>query len=162
MAVPDFPDSVVPKLDEWLSVLKSTIGQYGEGILIGHSLGGLLAIQYLLSGGQAPKVILADTPFQKADILPGLDDFFSEPEAIKSLRQAEFTPTSSVDRMIELVKDEAEPKPTEFIIIQSDNDPIVLAEDAKKWAKALDAKLIILPGLGHLYGDTLPEILDYL
>lgn len=161
VAVPDFPSSAVPKLDEWLNVLKSTIGQYGEGVLIGHSLGGLLAIQYLLSGGQSPKVILAATPFQKASILPELDDFFPESEAVKSLRRVKFTSTSPIDQMVELVKDEPKSKITEFIVIQSDNDPIVYEQDAEKWAKALNAKLIILPGLGHLYCETLPEILNY-
>lgn len=162
VAVPNFPSSAVPKLDEWLSVLKSTIGQYGEGILIGHSLGGLLAIQYLLSGGQAPKVILAATPFEKASILPELDGFFPTLEAVKSLRRAKFIPTSPVDKMVELVKDELQPRPTEFIILQSDNDPLVHMESAKKWADALGAKLVVLPGLGHFDIETLPEILDCL
>ena len=64
--------------------------------------------------------------------------------------------------MVELVKDDMGPKTTEFVVIQSDNDPLVYEKDAEKWAKELNGELVIVPGLGHLTIPELPEILNYL
>ena len=161
VAVPDFPSSAVPKLDEWLKVLKSTIGQYGDGVIIGHSLGGLLAIQYLLSGGQSSKMILTATPFTKIATAPELDEFFPEKDQLKELRHIEFIPDSPADKMIELVKDKG-CNQTEFVIIQSDNDPLIYGQDAEKWHRVLGGKLVIMPGMGHLTVPDFPEILEYL
>ena len=155
VAVPDFPSSAIPDLDEWLNVLHSTIGQYGEGILIGHSLGGLAAIQYLLSGGKSPKVILAATPFAKIDIAPEIDQFFPESNDIKTLRQATF-PQDILGLPL------SEPLKTEFIVMQSDNDPLIGPTDGQKWTELLQAKYVQLPGLEHLTLAELPEILPYL
>jgi predicted alpha/beta hydrolase family esterase len=161
VAVPDLPCSANPKLDEWLDALKSTVGQYGEGIIIGHSLGGLLAIQYLLHGGKSPKVILAATPFTKVAVAPELDEFFPNKDKLKDLHNLKFVPSSSADQLIELVTDKS-PAKTEFVIIQSDNDPLVYEKDAEKWAKELKGELVILPGLGHFTIPEFPEILPYL
>ncbi len=139
VAVPDFPRASVPKLDEWLAVLRSVIGQYGEGILIGHSLGGLLAVQYLLNGGKSPKVILTSTPYAKFPLAPEIDDFFPQETTLFEIKNL-----------------------TEFVILQSDNDPYLLPDDGAKWAKALGGKLVILPGQGHLLAEEFPEICAYL
>lgn len=161
VAVPDFPSSATPKLDEWLDTLKSTVGQYGEGTLIGHSLGGLLAIQYLLHGGKSPKVILVAAPFTKIATAPELDGFFPSKDQLEQLRHLEFIPSSPADKVIELIKDKG-PRQIEFIIIQSDDDPLVYERDAKKWQRALGGKLVIMPGLGHLTIPDFPEILEHL
>lgn len=139
VAVPDFPRAAVPKLDEWLAVLHSVIGQYGEGVLIGHSLGGLLAVQYLLDGGKSPKVVLTATPYAKFPLAPNIDEFFPSKQALFEIKNL-----------------------TEFFILQSDNDPYLPADDGAKWAKALGGKLIILPGQGHFLTEEFPEIRAYL
>lgn len=139
VAVPDFPRASVPKLDEWLAVLRSVIGQYGEGILVGHSLGGLLAIQYLLSCGKSPKVVLTATPYAKFPLAPEIDGFFPQDTTLFEIKNL-----------------------TEFIIMQSDNDPYLRPDDGAKWAKALGGKLVILPGQGHFLVEEFPEILPYL
>lgn len=139
VAVPDFPRASVPKLDGWLAVLRSVIGQYGEGILIGHSLGGLLAVQYLLSGGKSPKVVLTATPYGKFPLAPEIDEFFPPKQALFEIKNL-----------------------TEFFILQSDNDPYLGSENGAKWAKALGGKLVILPGQGHFLAEEFPEISSYL
>ena len=139
VAVPDFPRASVPKLNEWLAVLRSVIGQYGEGILIGHSLGGLLAVQYLLSGGTSPKVILAATPYAKFPLAPEIDEFFPPKQALFEIKNL-----------------------TEFIVLQSDNDPYLSPDDGTKWTQALGGKLVTLPRLGHLTVEKLPEICSLL
>ncbi|MFA5966995.1 MAG: alpha/beta fold hydrolase [Patescibacteria group bacterium] len=139
VAVPDFPCSAMPKLDEWLQVLHSVMGQYGEGILIGHSLGGLLAVQYLLSGGKAPKVILAATPYAKFPLAPEIDGFFPTVQDLFEIKNL-----------------------TEFVIFQSDNDPYLRPDDGAKWVQALGGKLTVLPGQGHLLSEEFPEICQFL
>ena len=161
VAVPDFPCSATPKLDEWLDALKSTVGQYGEGILIGHSLGGLLAIQYLLSGGKSPKVILVAAPFANLAVAPELDEFFPDKDVLKELHNIKFAPSAPADQIIELVTDK-KPTKTEFVVIQSDNDPYLNPDDGAKWTRILGGELIILPNMGHLLVSEFPEILGYL
>lgn len=139
VAVPDFPGAAIPKLDEWLNALRSTIGQYGEGVLIGHSLGGLLAVQYLLAGGRSPKVILAATPFAEIPGVPEITGFFPDPKNLTELKGR-----------------------SEFIIFQSDDDPLVYSSDAKKWNRILGGKLVALSGLGHLDIREFPDIMAYL
>jgi len=161
VAAPDFPCSANPKLDEWLDALKSTVGQYGEGILIGHSLGGLLAIQYLLHGGKSPKIILAAAPFTNLAVTPELDGFFPNKDKLKDLRNIKFVPSTPADQIIEIVTDQP-PAKTEFIILQSDNDPYLNPDDGAKWSESLGGELIILPNMGHLLIPEFPEILEYL
>jgi len=139
VAVPDFPRAAVPKLEEWLAVLRSVIGQYGEGVLIGHSLGGLLAVQYLLAGGKSPKVILAATPYAKFPLAPEIDGFFPPAQSLFEIKNL-----------------------TDFVILQSDNDPYLSPDDGTKWAQALGGKLTILPRRGHFIVEELPEILPLL
>ena len=137
VAVPDFPCASIPKLEEWLDVLKSTIGQYGEGILVGHSLGGLLAIQYLLAGGKSSKVLLVATPFRKMEFAPEIDGFFPDPKDLPNLKGQ-----------------------SEFIVLQSKDDSLVYPSEAKKWVQILGGKLVVLSGLGHMDVAELPEILE--
>ena len=138
VVVPDFPKAVVPQLDEWLQVMHSVVGEYGEGIIVGHSLGGLLAVQFLLHGGKAPKTILTATPFQPVEFIQEIDGFFPNKSELSKLKTK-----------------------SDFIIVQADNDPYVDIKDGQGWADKLNGQLVMLPGLGHLTIEELPEILQY-
>lgn len=140
VAVPDFPQSSTPQLAHWLEHLQKMIQQYGEGILVGHSLGGLLAIQYLLAGGQSSKIILTATPFHAISGMPEITAFLPDSKQLQRLANIG----------------------TEFVVIQSDDDVLVPIADGRRWAKVLGGRLVKLTGLGHLTIWEFPEILPYL
>jgi len=137
--VPNFPNPFSPVLDDWLNTLRREISENGEGILIGHSLGGVLAIKYIEAGGLPHEVILTATPFGILDDIPEINSFLEKP--------------------IKLSDDIK--KQVKFTVLYSDNDPYVPVRQAKDWERLLNVKPIKLSGVGHMKVLKLPEILDY-
>jgi len=140
--VPEFPYSVQPRLSEWLDVLGEAIKVNGVGVIIGHSLGGTLAIHYILSGGKAKKVILVAPPFFHVDYLPKLapiDKFLDLPENIDNLNFVN----------------------NDFVVFYSNDDPMIPHSHGEEWVKILNAKQVVLHK-GHFTIFEFPEILEYL
>lgn len=140
--VPEFPNTFLPKITEWLAVLKKTVEENGEGVIIGHSLGGVLAIRYLLAGGLASQVILVAAPFEKLELLSDVDEFMIDFSPIRKLREKSL-------------------KDIQFIVFQSNNDYRVPVSHGKKWTQLLGAEYRLLPGYGHFLEKDFPEILEY-
>lgn len=140
--VPELPRSDFPALNVWLATMQAVVKEYGEGIIVGHSLGGVLAAHYLLEGGSASKVILVGTPFTALDIIPTLDDFMIDFSSLKKLVKHEM-------------------KNTEFVVFQSTDDPYVPKSHGEKWAKLLGAKYCLTPHYGHFTAIEMPEILEH-
>ncbi len=140
--VPDFPCSVQPRLSEWMDVLNKTVQENGVGVIIGHSLGGTLAIHYVLAGGKAKKVIVVAPPFFHVDYMPKLapiEKFLDLPENINNINFVNI----------------------DFTVIYSEDDPMVPRSHGEEWAKILQTKPIILPK-GHFTILEFPEILNYI
>lgn len=140
--VPELPNSDFPKVSEWLTAFQLVVQKYGEGVIVGHSLGGVLAAHYLLSGGNALKVISVAAPFNKLRLIPAIDEFMID-----------FSPLQEII--------ETKLKTTKFVVFQSNDDPYVPESHGKSWAKLLDAEYRLLPYRGHFNEVDLPEILEY-
>ncbi len=138
--IPNLPNTHGPTLKEWLSAFKKEVAKHGEGIIIGHSLGGVLAIRYLEGGGKPHKIILVATPFEGLGYVSEIDGFF--------------TP--------EIKLTDQQKSRTQFTMFYSDNDPYMPSDHIKKWNKLLEADSIIIEGREHFNDLDFPEILDYL
>jgi len=137
---PNLPNTHSPALKEWLSTFKEEVTKYGEGVIIGHSLGGILAMRYLESGGHPHKIILVATPFERLEYASELDNF-----------------------LIPKIKLTAQQKSkTQFTVFCSDNDPYLSSDQIEKWGKLLGVDPIIIEGREHFNDLDFPEILDYL
>jgi len=145
--VPALPNPDKPQLDEWLSTLRSSIQENGEGTIIGHSLGGVLAMRYLEQDGHPEKIVLVAVPFKKLANIPGIDNFLETPWGI--------TPEQL--------------QSTKFVIIGSEDDPYVPVEHIKNWAALLGIDPVMFKDRRHfgrnhagLIQTEFPEILEYL
>lgn len=140
--VPQLPDPDFPHVGKWLTAFQAVVREHGKGIVVGHSLGGVLAAHYLLNGGDAPKIILVATPFNKLKLIPTIDEFMIDFSPLKEIVESRL-------------------KDTEFVVFQSNDDPYVPESHGKSWAKLLHAEYRLLPYRGHLNEVDFPEILEY-
>jgi hypothetical protein len=139
--IPALPHADAPQLGEWMATLKSAIQENGEGTIIGHSLGGVLAMRYLEQGGHPEKIVLVAVPFKKLANIPGIDNFLEMP----------FTFPGGVQG-------------TELVVIGSEDDPYVPVEHVKSWAEMFEIEPILFQNRRHFGGGLkeFPEISNYL
>ncbi len=140
--VPELPNSNLPQLPAWLEALNKLVAQYGKGVIVGHSLGGVLAMQYILTGGRASEVILVATPFNKLESIPEIANFMADWPAMVKLASQRL-------------------KDIQFVVLQSNDDFHVPESHGRAWAKLLNAKYQLLPYHGHFNEVDLPEILEH-
>ena len=141
--VPEFPNSSHPQLSEWMETLKQEVAEHGEGIMTGHSLGGVLAMRYLQQGGFPYKIILVATPYAQLSDIPQISNFLERPPHFKDIDK------ETLQRV-------------DFQVIHSDDDPYVPAHHAKAWGELLGVEPILLHGKRHINSQEFPEILEYL
>jgi len=129
--IPDFPDADAPHPGKWYPVIDALVSEAdSDSIVIGHSLGGAIALRYLeriqttvnvaaivsATLGIPPiKYIEGDSPF-----LEGGFDW----DTIRSHAR-------------------------HFVVFHSDNDPYVCMENGRKAADELGAELSFIPNAGH-------------
>lgn len=138
--VPNLPNSLTPYVGDWLNTLRREIVGNGEGVLIGHSLGGVLAMKYIEAGGMPLKVVLIGTPFGLVEDIPEINSFFEKPIKLD-------------DDIKNKIK---------FFILYSDNDPFNPLIHVKSWEKLLNTKAILIPNKAHFLQTEFPEILNYI
>ncbi len=142
--VPRMPSSRHPICGEWLEYLKGLVGEVDENtIFVGHSLGGATILRFL-------EKIKGEKKTGKIFIVAGPDENPGFPELDSFVYpQVNF----------EKIKNSAKG----FVLIHSEDDPVVPFLMGQRLAKKLDAEFIPLSGLGHLnagIGDfTLPILL---
>ncbi|MBI2484650.1 alpha/beta fold hydrolase [Candidatus Uhrbacteria bacterium] len=123
-----------------MEILHEKIGMLDhEDILLGHSLGAVLALRYL------EYVELKGRP--RACILVGA------PWQVK-------TPELQTLFMTDLDFDVVPWKASEFFVVHSPDDNLVPFDHAKKWAEALKAQLVDANGNGHYMDTEYPVLLD--
>ena len=131
--IPNMPDTDNPQLKNWLPKLKEVADPPNENLfLIGHSLGGITILRYLEQLDENQKI--AGVVFISACInalgYPEIENFFEKPINFEKIKtKAEY-----------------------FVIIHSEDDPIVPVKHAHQFKKTLDGVLIIKSGLGHCTG----------
>lgn len=148
------PNPEHPRLDIWIPYLSQEIGEVDENtILIGHSMGCRTILGFLenLPGEQkADKVILVAGWVNLSPVARETDE---EKEVYESWIKR------STD--YEKVRSHA----NSFTAIFSDNDPYVpFEENSKTYKEKLDAKIVMIPNMGHFSEDAgiteLPLLLE--
>lgn len=135
--VPELPGGHLPKLDEWLEIIKSyPINE--NWVLVGHSLGGVAILRYLQEiDFKVSQAIIVASPYNAMDF-EGLDSFFDKPfdwEAIKNHAER-------ID------------------LVYENEDPVVPLDHGQWFAKNLQAPLHIIDGCMHTCVNELPILLE--
>jgi len=142
--MPNMPNTMHPKMEEWLGHLKKVIKSPDENTyLIGHSLGVITILRFLEQ--------LEDQKIGGAVLVAG----FSEPIGYDEINSFFQTPLD-----YEKVKKAAR----HFAAIHSDNDPYVPLEQGELLRDKLGAKLYVMKNAEHLNKGNgqfeLPEALE--
>ncbi len=130
--IPNMPDSQDPHLESWLKHLSKNILDIDENtIFIGHSLGCVTALRYILEKNIKIKGAILVSGFINENPMDeqteGLQEFVDGPLDIKRIKS--------------LI-------PSRIVITATDDD-IVPTEATQNLAESLDANLIILPSGKH-------------
>jgi|SRR5208283_4721717 len=131
--IPDFPDSENPKLGDWLATTRKIVPNFNpkdDWVLVGHSLGCPMILRLLETFDKNEKVacIILVAGFAKDLGIPEILNF--------------------VDKDFDWQK--IKKKAGKIIIINSDNDPYIQLDEAKRMANLLGAELIVEKGAGHI------------
>lgn len=127
------------QLPEIIESLKSQIGYLkNDDILMGHSLGGFIILQYL------ERIEMTETP--RAVVLVAAPWKVSNPE----LRQL-FIADLDADVLMW--------KAREFVVVHSDDDALVPFEHGKNLAERLKARFVATSGDDHYLGEQYPVLL---
>ncbi len=139
VVAPQLPDAENPDEQAWNEALLEEVKQVNdEVIVIGHSLGGAMALRFLEA------VEARSTP--KACLL------ISTPWMIRSEKFRGFF-------MSELDFEVLMWKVSRFAILHSREDDVIPFDHAEKYEKVLHAKLFAVDGAGHFLGESYPEML---
>jgi len=137
---PQLPLSDEPNPLESIQALEEAVGRLdSKTVIIGHSLGGVLALRYL-EAAEAES-----TP--RAVILVGAPWHVNSPK-IKSFFMTEFD--------FDVVMWKAQ----EFVVVHDEGDKAIPINHAEKYAKVLGADFIKTTGNDHFTGEQYPELLD--
>ena len=130
------------KLPEILLEMRRQIGRLsGDDILLGHSLGGLLMLQYLESAemdGPPRAAVLVASPWIVGN--PALRQLF----------------------IVDLDADVLMWKAREFVVIHSKDDKLVPLDHGRKWAEVLKGRFVEVEGDGHFMNAEYPILLQTL
>ena len=130
---PDFPETNSPKLEKWLAKTRSLVPRFDSSdnwVLVGHSLGCPTILRLLETFDERERAacIILVAGFAKDLGIPEIRNF--------------------VDRDFDWEK--IKKKAGKIIIINSDNDPYIELNEAKRMQKLLGAELIVEHGAGHI------------
>ena len=140
MIAPKLPLEGEPEALACIEALVAAVGRLDEKtIILGHSLGGVLALRYLEAAEAAstPRaVILVGSPWQ------------TKAEKIKNLFLSEFD------------YDVVAWKAKEFVIVHDKEDKLVPFDHAEKYQKMLNAELVATTGCEHFMDAEYPILLE--
>jgi len=128
---PDFPDTMNPKLANWLDGARAAVPEFNEEwVLIAHSLGCPTILRLLETFHDEEKVgtVILVAAFAKDLGIPEIADFVDKDFDWGSIKK----------------------KADKFIIINSDNDPFIELEEGKRMAELLGAEFIVEHDGGHI------------
>ena len=127
-------------LNKIIEEMKSQVGYLkNEDIMLGHSLGGFIILQYLEA------VEMTETP--RAVVLVAPPWKVSRPELRRLF-------IADLDAEVLMWK------AREFVIVHSKDDDLVPFEHAEKLAETLKARLVATNGDGHYMGTQYPILVD--
>jgi hypothetical protein len=136
---PHLPSPLKPELSAWLKavMLQARLWK-SDTIVVGHSLGGILALRVLASCPEVKvgAVITVSSPFAAMVPVRQLVDAFSRPIDWARLRR----------------------QAGAFIVIHSKNDQLVPFDHALRYGESLGAKVVLTEKDGHFIGRTAPAV----
>ena len=143
--VPQMPNPKEPQMSEWVPHLAKVVGEPDiEACLVGHSLGCITILRYLEGLPEGKRI-------GKAVMVAG----FTDPLGYKELENYFQKPIDW-----EKIKKHC----SDFVAINSDNDPYVPLKHADIFKEKLDVKVVIEHGKGHMSGSAnikeLPSVLE--
>ncbi len=128
------------RLPDVIEDLRRQVGRlHAEDIVLGHSLGGLMALQYLEGAemsGPPRAAILVASPWHVGN------------PALRHLFIADF----DADVLMW--------KAREFVVVHSKDDTLVPIDHGRKWADVLRARLVETDGDGHYMDERYPVLLQ--
>lgn len=140
--VPELPfrTGEIPEFPALMQIMQEKVGILDEDdILLGHSLGAVLAVRYL------ENVELKGFP--RACVLVAAPWYVRRPEF-----QSLF--------MTDLDYDVVPWKVREYVVVHSPDDEAVPFEHAQKWTDMLKARLVDIPGNDHYMGPEYPILFE--
>lgn len=130
------------KLPEIVADMRRQVGRLsGDDILLGHSLGGLLMLQYLEAAemdGPPRAAVLVASPWIVGN--PALRQLF----------------------IVDFDADVLMWKAREFVIVHSKDDKLVPVDHGRKWAGVLRGRFVETDGCGHFMDAEYPILLQTL
>jgi len=128
VVVPDMPNTLHPKKEEWVEVIED-FNPDENSILIGHSLGGVAILRYLeVAGKKVGKCIFIATPIRKLGV--GY-------EGIENFLEGDFNWNK--------IKENAE----KLIVFNQTEDPAVPLEHGKDLTSNLNGELVVVERNDH-------------
>lgn len=146
---PLMPDTMHPKIEEWVSKMEEIVGKTDESTyFVGHSMGCQAIMRYF---ERLPEEIRVGGAVFVAGWFNLTDETWDE----------EYTPEIAkpwIDTPIDFNK--VKKHTNKFIAVYSDNDPYVPVSDSKLFKERLGAELILEKGKGHITGgeDNITEL----
>ncbi len=137
---PELPFKGEPDLFEWIKAMEEQIGRLeADDIILGHSLGGVLALRYLEAAeamGTPRAVILVAAPWRTR----------------KAEMKSFFTHELDADVLMWKARD--------FIVVHSKDDELVPFDHAEKYRDILKGKLLTRENEDHYMGEKYPILLQ--
>jgi predicted alpha/beta hydrolase family esterase len=142
--VPQMPNPKEPQMSEWVPRLAEVVGNPdGETCLVGHSLGCITILRYLegLPEGKRIGRVVMVAGFTDPLGYRELENYFQKPIDWEKIKK----------------------HCSDFVAINSDNDPYVPLKHADAFRERLGARIIIEHGKGHMSDSAnikeLPSVL---
>jgi len=150
--VPEMPNTLAPRINEWVSKLRQIIPNPDSNThFVGHSIGCLAILHYFETLPENTKVgnVLLVAPWTR------LKPIIKEEEGAMEIAISWIT--SSIDWK------KAKNIPSKYTAIFSTNDPYVYLEDQSLFKDKLNAEIIIQQNQGHFTNkDVMVKILNIL
>ena len=147
MHVPALPNANNPKMHDWLASLTQSADSVDENTyMVGHSLGCIIILRFLENLDEKQKIggAILVAGFDNPLNINELENFFQGP----------------------LNWDKAKRTCKKFVVIHSEDDPDVPADNGIRMKNNLDAKKILVNGYKHFTGNdginSLPLVLEEL
>ena len=128
VVVPDMPNTLHPKKEEWVKVIRG-FNPDENSILIGHSLGGVAILRYLEEAiNKVGKCIFIATPIRKLGMgYEGIENFLEDEFNWEKIKE-------NTDKLV---------------VFNQVEDPAVPLQHGKDLANYLNAELVVFKGNDH-------------
>lgn len=131
--VPQFPTPEGHNLQNWLKVWKKYQAFLNENsIVVGHSMGATFLLSVLEN---------RETPVKATFFIAGFAEFLEGDDEINKLNKSFIQKDFNWEKIRK--------NGGKFFVFQSDNDPYVSLDKAKKLADKLDTEIILVKNAGH-------------